>query len=71
MSAPTPRPFRLAVPEPVLLDLQRRLREARWPDAPPDADPRQGASLALVRALVEHWRERFSFRQAEAELNAL
>jgi microsomal epoxide hydrolase len=65
-----PRPFRLAVPDSVLVDLKRRLAQARWPDEPQEPDPRQGASLALVRALAERWRDGFDWRAAEAQLNA-
>jgi pimeloyl-ACP methyl ester carboxylesterase len=67
----TPRPFAIHVPDPVLADLQARLERVRWPDEPPEADWRYGTSLAYMKTLVEHWRERYDWRAHEARLNRL
>jgi epoxide hydrolase len=64
-------PFTLAVPESALEDLQRRIDHARWPEAELVEDWSQGAPLAKVRALVDHWRHRYDWRRCEARLNAL
>ncbi len=64
-------PFTLAVPESALEDLQRRIDHARWPEAELVEDWSQGAPLAKVKALVDHWRHRYDWRRCEARLNAL
>jgi pimeloyl-ACP methyl ester carboxylesterase len=65
------RPFRIAVPQADLDDLQRRLAATRWPDKETVTDQSQGVPLARVQALVEHWRTRYDWRNTEARLNAL
>jgi hypothetical protein len=64
------RPFRIDIPQAQLDDLQRRLKHTRWPDKETVADASQGAQLARVQALVEHWRTRYDWRRTEARLNA-
>ena len=64
------RPFRLDVPDAVLVDLRERLNRARWPDEPPGAGWRYGTSLAYLRELVAYWRDRYDWRAHEAQLNA-
>ena len=49
-------PFTLAVPQADLEDLNRRIDQTRWPDAETVDDWTQGAPLAKVKALVDHWR---------------
>ncbi|MDA8109490.1 MAG: alpha/beta fold hydrolase [Betaproteobacteria bacterium] len=66
-----PKPFRLRVPDAALADLKARLSRTRWPDEPPLAAWSTGTSLAYMKELVEHWRERFDWRAQEAKLNAL
>ena len=48
MAAPSPEPFRLAVPEEVLSDLRARLERTRWPDEIAGSDWRYGSNLAYV-----------------------
>jgi pimeloyl-ACP methyl ester carboxylesterase len=65
------RPFRLEVPDAAITDLHARLDRARWPDESPDAPPwTYGTSVAFMRELVEHWRDRHDWRAVEAQLNA-
>lgn len=64
-------PFTLAVPQAELDDLARRLERTRWPEREVVADWSQGAPLARVQALCEHWRTKYDWRQCEARLNAL
>lgn len=65
------RPFRIAVPQTDLDDLQRRLAATRWPDEETVSDQSQGAPLARVQALVDYWRTAYNWRKTEARLNAL
>jgi len=64
------RPFRIAVPQDELDDLQDRLDRTRWTDEIPDSGSDYGVSLARVRHLAEHWRKEFDWRGVEARLNA-
>src|SRR5262249_43471054 len=65
----TARPFEIRVDAVVLADLAVRLDAARLPpeQGPPGWDA--GASPAYLRDLLEHWRRRYDWRAAEAELN--
>ena len=51
--------FILAVPQADLEDLNRRIDQTRWPDAKTVDDWTQGAPLAKVKALVDHWCHRY------------
>jgi hypothetical protein len=62
-------PFTLAVPQADVEDLNRRIDQTRWPDAETVDDWTQGAPLAKVKALVDHWRHRYDWRRCEAMLN--
>ena len=62
-------PFTLAIAQADLDDLKRRIDQTRWPDAETVDDWTQGAPLAKVRALVDHWRHRYDWRLCEAMLN--
>ena len=64
-------PFTLSVPEADLDDLKQRIDRARWPEAELVGDWSQGAPLAKVKALVEHWRNGYDWRRCEARLNGL
>jgi len=67
----TVTPFTLNVPQAQLDDLAARLAATRWPEKETVADWTQGAPLAKVQALIEHWRTRYDWRACEARLNAL
>src|SRR6266851_8918045 len=54
-------PFTLAVPQADLEDLNRRIDQTRWPDAETVDDWTQGAPLAKVKALIDHWRHRYDW----------
>lgn len=69
MTAASPTPFRLAVPQDELDDLQARLQRLRWPGEPRDAGWSYGANLDYMRALMAHWRDRYDWRAAEASIN--
>ncbi|SNQ48458.1 putative epoxide hydrolase [Frankia canadensis] len=62
-------PFRIAVPQADLDDLHARLDRTRWPDELPGVGDEFGVPLARVRDLADHWRHRYDWRAAEAELN--
>jgi len=64
-------PFRVAVPDPVLLDLRERLARTRWPERETVDDWSQGVPLAYVQELCAYWAEGYDWRATEARLNAL
>lgn len=69
MMTDTIRPFRIAVPDEVLQDLQARLRSTRWPEAEPVNDWSQGVPLAWLREVCRYWAEDYDWRAREAALN--
>ncbi len=62
-------PFRVHIDQSVLEDLRQRLARTRWPDAIPAAEWDYGFSLAYLKELAAHWRERFDWRVQESEMN--
>lgn len=64
-------PFTIAVSDERLADLDRRLRETRWPEAADDTGWDDGTDRAFLRRLTGYWRSGFDWRAQEARLNAL
>lgn len=69
--AMTAAPFKIAVPDAVLEDLEARLRLTRWPGAVQGAGWEYGIDTATLRPLVDYWAEDFDWRAIERDLNAL
>lgn len=67
----TPRAFRIDIPQAQLDDLHQRLRATRLPAALDAGSWDDGASLAFMRRLADHWLHRFDWRAQEARLNRL
>jgi pimeloyl-ACP methyl ester carboxylesterase len=65
------RPFRIDIPDADLVDLRRRLRATRWPEAETPDDWSQGIPLGYMREIADHWAERYDWRAIESRLNAL
>jgi epoxide hydrolase len=61
--------FRIAIPQPDLDDLARRLRDTRWPEPETVDDWSQGIPLGYVRDLCEYWLQEYDWRASEARLN--
>ena len=64
-------PFKVHVPQAALVDLKKRLANARWPNKEPVTDWSQGVPLAKAQGLVEYWRTRYDWRRVESTLNGL
>ncbi|HET6211146.1 MAG TPA: epoxide hydrolase [Jatrophihabitans sp.] len=64
------RPFRIAVPDEDLTDLQRRLAETRWPSEIAGSGWSRGVPLEYLKELAEYWRTGYDWRAAEARLNS-
>ena len=63
------RPFKIAVPDAVLDDLQTRLHQTRWPDAEVVPDWSQGMPKAWLQSICQYWQEQYDWRKREADLN--
>jgi hypothetical protein len=64
------RPYRIAIPDADLADLRDRIARARWAPQPAGGDAGYGVPVERVRALAEHWRDRYDWRAWEARLGA-
>ena len=65
------RPFKMHVPDRVLLDLRRRLAETNWPDQLPGTTWEYGADIRKVRELADYWQNGYDWRAQEAKINQL
>src|SRR6202021_1960789 len=63
------RPFKMHVPDRVLIDLRRRLAEARGPDQLPGTTWEDGADIKKVRELADYWQNGYDWREQEAKIN--
>jgi len=62
-------PFRILIPDAVLLDLKQRLSRARFADEFPDGGWDYGTNLAYLKSLVAYWRDKYDWRAQEKRLN--
>jgi pimeloyl-ACP methyl ester carboxylesterase len=62
-------PFTIRVADEVLVDLQARIRNTRWPDEAPGAPWEQGTDLRYLQGLLAHWADGFEWRGRERVLN--
>ncbi|NIH83143.1 epoxide hydrolase family protein [Amycolatopsis granulosa] len=67
----TPRPFRVAVPQADLDELNARLARTRWPDELPGAGWAYGVPKDYLRDLAGYWRTGYDWRCHEARLNRI
>ncbi|MEV0249397.1 epoxide hydrolase family protein [Nocardia sp. NPDC050712] len=63
-------PFRIAIDQADLDDLQARLARTRWADQIPGSGDAYGVSVDRVRHLADYWRDGFDWRKVEEQLNA-
>jgi pimeloyl-ACP methyl ester carboxylesterase len=62
-------PYRIAVPDEDVEELQRRLRTARWADDGGVADWSRGVPLGYLREVCRYWADDYDWRGREAGLN--
>lgn len=65
------KPFKFAISESRISDLQSRLDQTRWPDEVNDDQWAYGVRMSYLRELIGYWRHQFDWRAMEARLNAL
>lgn len=63
------RPFKIAIPERDIVDLQTRLQRTRWPEPVPESGWDYGADVGYLRRLCEYWRTTYDWRRVENRLN--
>ncbi|CDO72048.1 hypothetical protein BN946_scf184943.g83 [Trametes cinnabarina] len=64
-------PFKLSVPDSDIDLLHKKLDLTRFPDELENAAWNYGAPLSDIQRLFEHWKTKFDWRRAEAEINKL
>jgi pimeloyl-ACP methyl ester carboxylesterase len=62
-------PFRVAVPEDVLVDLRERLARTRLPETLEDSGWGYGTDITYLRELITYWRDGYDWRVWESKLN--
>ncbi|WP_346319648.1 epoxide hydrolase family protein [Chitinophaga sp. YIM B06452] len=65
----TVKPFKIDVQQTVLDDLQNRLSQTRWPDAPENIGWKYGTDPVFLKSLVAYWQNGYDWRKHEAALN--
>jgi len=63
------QPFKIAIADEVIADLQARLRNTRWPEPELVSDWSQGAPRAWVQDICRYWADGYDWRSREALLN--
>jgi pimeloyl-ACP methyl ester carboxylesterase len=63
--------FIIDIPDAALADLDRRLRDTRWPEDCANEDWRYGANTAYIRDVAEYWRTGYDWRARESLMNSL
>ena len=62
-------PFKIAVPDEVLTDLQQRLVRTRWPDEIDASEWDYGVKLSYMKELVAYWQADYDWRKHERMFN--
>ena len=65
------RPYHIKISEAALTDLNKRIKDTRWPDKETVNDASQGVQLATMQKLAQYWGTDYNWRKVEAKLNAL
>lgn len=65
------KPFKIEIPQSVLVDLKNRLEATRWTDEPEKDGWSYGTNPMYLRELVNYWKTEYDWRKHEAELNKL
>lgn len=63
------KPFKISIDDAVLDDLQRRLKNTRWPEQETVEDWSQGVPLHYAQEMCDYWHNSYDWRTREALLN--
>lgn len=61
--------FQVKIPKQALLDLNKRLKNTRWPDELKESGWDYGTNLTYLKTLVDYWQHEYDWRKHEAKLN--
>src|SRR6186997_3465779 len=61
--------FQIKIPEAVLLDLDKRLKNTRWPDELKESGWDYGTNLTYLKKLVDYWQYKYEWKKQETKLN--
>lgn len=64
------KPFKVKIPEEILVDLRERLQKTRWPDEVKEVGWAQGTDLSYLMELVDYWLHQYNWRAQEERLNS-
>ena len=67
----TVRPFQISISKETLVDLQNRLKNARWTTTVKDAGWDYGTEMEYLKGLTAYWQHGYNWRKQEKELNKL
>jgi len=62
-------PFKIAIPDAALADLQQRLANTRLPDQIPGTSWEYGTDRTYLAELLDYWQNDFDWREEERQLN--
>src|SRR5262245_29865136 len=65
------RPFEVKISDEKIVELRRRIEEARLPSKELVEDRSQGVQLATIKEIARYWATDYDFGRVEARLNAL
>jgi hypothetical protein len=65
------KPFKVHIPDRVLVDLRRRISETRWPDQLPGTTWEYGADIRKVRELANYWQKDYDWRARVQQWNCI
>jgi hypothetical protein len=63
------RPFKIAISQTELDDLQDRIKRTRWPGEIAGEGWKRGMPLDYTKKLAEYWRTEYDWREQEAKIN--
>jgi epoxide hydrolase len=63
------RPFKIAIPQKELKDLQKRIENTRWPGKIAGEGWKRGMPLEYTKKVADYWSTKFDWRAQEAKLN--
>src|SRR5688572_661041 len=63
------KPFKIAIPQKELKDLQKRIESTRWPYEIPGEGWKRGMPFEYTKKLAGYWGTKFDWREQEKKLN--
>ena len=64
-------PFKIDIPEEVILELKQKLSSTRWPEKETVDDWSQGVQRAYLAELCSHWLDNYDWYKTQSRLNSI